>query len=531
MKLTRRGRATAGCGGALVVAAVVLANPWLLAGAAVVGAWLAGCQYSFARQLAAHRETVSVRFQTDRPRPLVEDQTTVSMHVDGLDAAGLPTRVSASLPAAASASEALAVVDRSDASTATESAEDAGAGTQSSSAVLTTVTWPVAGSYRVDPPRVAVSDPLGLFVEAYEADANLDVVVRPRQPDTMHLGSGGERVAAAYGEHTSGQTGPGIEPAELREYQPGDDISQIDWKATARLARPHVVESAAETDRRTVLLLDHRATMGVGRGDVTPIAYLRHAALAIAESATELGDPLGLYAVGDAGVTVSEPPGTTPGQYRSIAASIRALQPTEGPTVSPPGTAAAGSPTAARSDGGLQTSSPSRSRGQPGRHGAGIDPTAAPGTRRDAAAATRASARLADDDSQFASQLRPLLSDATPYLHRVESEPLFAAARTYLGHLQGTVWMVLITDDTRRGELRETVRLARRGNDHVLVILAPRALFQADGLADLDTAYRRYSEFESFRRELASMDRVEALELAPGDRIEAILDQAGGDRS
>jgi len=402
-----------------------------------------------------------------------------------------------------------------------------------------TVGWPVAGAYEFDAPTVAVADPFGLFREAYAADASLTVSVRPRRPETVHLGKGGERVAAAFGEHTAGQTGPGIEPAELREYQPGDDVSRIDWKATARLVTPHVTEAEAETDRRTVLLLDRRATMAIGRDGVTPLAYLRHAALAIVESASDLGDPLGLSVVGDDGVTAAEPPRTMAGQYRSIAATIRELGPTDGPADPPTtrsATTAAGASrtTTPPEHGATATASPA-----PTATGTGADRARASArsdggavtSGTDAAYATRAGARLAGDDSQFARRLQPLLEDATPYLHRVESDPLFSAARTYLGRLQGTVWTVLITDDTRRGELRETVRLARRGNDHVLVILAPRTLFAADGLADLDAAYRQYSEFDEFRRELASMDRVEALELAPGDRVETIIERQGGRQS
>jgi uncharacterized protein (DUF58 family) len=570
MELTRRGGATAGCGGVLLVGALVLDSPVLLGPAVGIGAWLLGTQVWFLRRLARHRDTLTVSLEADRTRPLVTDEIALTMRVRHGEPTGLSTRLSLGLPAAADAVEEPSIAigpdgtergERSDSpetgSATIDANEPAATRSQTSgesiplsvttNAVVTAVSWPVSGTFSIDAPTVAVGDPFGLFTEVYEADASLTVSVRPPGTETIHLGKGGERHAAAFGKHTSGGTGSGIEPADLREYQPGEEVSKIDWKATARHGTPYVTEAEAETDRRTVLLLDHRATMGTGREGVTPITYLRHAALAIVESTSELGDPLGLYAVGDAGVTVSQPPKPTPAQYRTIANSIRELEPTEAPaSPSPQRTTDSDSsktgPTRSavnrpgvnsQADGQLGTAMSGEQLGTASYGGQLRTATQAAGAisaASNTAFATRACGRLSGDDSTFASQLRPLLGDGSPYLHRVESEPLFAAARTYLGRLQGTLWTVLITDDTRRGELRETVRLARRGNDHVLVILAPRALFAADGLADLDAAYREYSAFETFRRELASMDRVEALELAPGDRIETILG-ASGDRS
>ena len=100
---------------------------------------------------------------------------------------------------------------------------------------------------------------------------------------------------------------------------------------------------------------------------------------------------------------------------------------------------------------------------------------------------------------------------------------MFATARTRLRRLRGTSWTVLLTDDTHRTETRETAKLARRGSGRCLVFLTPTVLFEPGGLADLESAYARYREFEEFRRGLDSLDRVRAFEVAPGDRIGALL--------
>jgi hypothetical protein len=48
-------------------------------------------------------------------------------------------------------------------------------------------------------------------------------------------------------------------------------------------------------------------------------------------------------------------------------------------------------------------------------------------------------------------------------------------------------------------------------------------LFEAGELADLETAYGRYREFEAFRTELERLGPVVAYEVGPGDRLSTLL--------
>jgi uncharacterized protein (DUF58 family) len=64
-------------------------------------------------------------------------------------------------------------------------------------------------------------------------------------------------IATRYGgNEPSRLRGAGIEFAEIREYQPGDDVRQIDWKITARTGVTHVRESYSERGLDVWLLLD-----------------------------------------------------------------------------------------------------------------------------------------------------------------------------------------------------------------------------------------------------------------------------------
>jgi uncharacterized protein (DUF58 family) len=58
------------------------------------------------------------------------------------------------------------------------------------------------------------------------------------------------------GQYESAFKGQGIEFAEVREYQPGDDIRIIDWNVSARFGRPFVKVFHEERELTVILLLD-----------------------------------------------------------------------------------------------------------------------------------------------------------------------------------------------------------------------------------------------------------------------------------
>lgn len=76
----------------------------------------------------------------------------------------------------------------------------------------------------------------------------------PRQPVTSLLA----------GRHGSRLRGRGLNFEEIRAYQPGDDIRQIDWKATMRLRKTQSRVYTEERERSVLLLVDQRLTMFFG---------------------------------------------------------------------------------------------------------------------------------------------------------------------------------------------------------------------------------------------------------------------------
>lgn len=487
MRVTRRYWTIAGFGGALALSAVVLARPLLLAGAAALGAWLLARQYVFVRALTRTLDELTIDHEVARARTPADEPVTVSLAPSLARPSPLELRIEARPPPVATGSSAADRLARLP------------AGEREARTTLQ-VAWPVAGSFRFDRPTITAVDPRGLFVEGLARGPTPSIAVEPRGPRDVHVGMGGEQVTAAYGEHETDRQGSGLDPAELREYVPGDTARRIDWKTTARRGQPHVREYEIEADYTTSLIVDRRRRMSTGSAGETKLDYVRHVALAFCNSAREFNDPLGLYVVGDEGVLDRRAPDIGASQYAAVADRLRALEP------------AAGRP------GGFDA----RSKSVPRTPGSG---SGTPGP----AVARRRTALLRPEESAFGATLRPFFARSDAYIERIEGDVLFETARTSLAGAAGAVRTVVFTDDSHRSATRETVKLARRGEGRVLVFLTPSVLFEDGDLTDLESAYERYVDFEGFRRELARLERVSAFEIAPGDRLNAVL-AAGRDR-
>lgn len=66
------------------------------------------------------------------------------------------------------------------------------------------------------------------------------------------------------GRHTSRMRGRGLNFEEIRDYLPGDDIRNLDWKVTLRLGKPHVRTYTEERDRPALFVIDQRMPMFFG---------------------------------------------------------------------------------------------------------------------------------------------------------------------------------------------------------------------------------------------------------------------------
>ena len=109
----------------------------------------------------------------------------------------------------------------------------------------------------------------------------------------LDLGPASRVETPLAGPYLSSFRGRGLDFDEVRAYQPGDDVRQIDWRVTARTGRVHSKLFHEEHDRPLWLLFDSGPSMRFGtRCAFKSVAAARAAAL-LAWSAQLGGDRVG----------------------------------------------------------------------------------------------------------------------------------------------------------------------------------------------------------------------------------------------
>lgn len=99
--------------------------------------------------------------------------------------------------------------------------------------------------------------------------------------------------ASGAGERPAPRLGRGMEFAEVRPYQPGDDVRSLDWRHTARRGRPYTKLFHEEGEWTVQLLVDQGASMQFGTRVAFKAVQAARAAALLAWAAGAAGDRLG----------------------------------------------------------------------------------------------------------------------------------------------------------------------------------------------------------------------------------------------
>jgi uncharacterized protein (DUF58 family) len=99
--------------------------------------------------------------------------------------------------------------------------------------------------------------------------------------------------AGIVGSYHANFKGRGMEFAEVREYQQGDDVRDIDWNVTARTGTPHVKRFVEERDLTLLLLVDVSGSQGFGSRFLLKRDYAAELAAVLAFSAVANHDRVG----------------------------------------------------------------------------------------------------------------------------------------------------------------------------------------------------------------------------------------------
>lgn len=138
--------------------------------------------------------------------------------------------------------------------------------------------------------------------------ADLDELVRlqfeaqgfsflPRQP--LH--------SVLHGRHASRLRGRGLNFEELRGYLPGDDIRNVDWRATARAGEPQVRVYTEERDRPVWLLVNQRQGMFFGSSERMKSVTAAEATALAAWRVLGAGDRVGAMVFDDSEIVTIRP--------------------------------------------------------------------------------------------------------------------------------------------------------------------------------------------------------------------------------
>ena len=109
------------------------------------------------------------------------------------------------------------------------------------------------------------------------------------------------------GSYQSVFRGQGIAFAEVRAYEPGDDVRAIDWNVTARTGVPHVKLFTEERELTVMLLVDMSASLDLGSREHDKRHLVARLAATFAFSAVQNNDRVGLIGFTDR-VEVFVPP-------------------------------------------------------------------------------------------------------------------------------------------------------------------------------------------------------------------------------
>jgi len=157
----------------------------------------------------------------------------------------------------------------------------------------------------------------------------LDAAAIVRRARRLRFRVRADAVSQLAGAYHGARPGIGLTFAELRAYEPGDDVRHLDWNVTARQGKPFVRRFVEERALCLWLVVDVSASMRFGPERKTKADRAAQAAALLATAAVQNGDRAGLILVSDR-IEVELAPA---GGVRHLSQLVRALVAT--PTTSP----------------------------------------------------------------------------------------------------------------------------------------------------------------------------------------------------
>ncbi|MBT1702349.1 DUF58 domain-containing protein [Chryseosolibacter indicus] len=141
-------------------------------------------------------------------------------------------------------------------------------------------------------------------------DARLKDILKPEVVNTVN---GLELIARIIvegfmsGGNKSQSIGIGQEFSQYRNYEPGDDLRQLDWKMYARSERYFIKQAEIETNITVKFFIDASKSMAHEEDGISKLHFTKVITAGLAYLARKQGDTFGLYTVNDNVTLTTEP--------------------------------------------------------------------------------------------------------------------------------------------------------------------------------------------------------------------------------
>lgn len=133
------------------------------------------------------------------------------------------------------------------------------------------------------------------------------------KPEVLNTVNGLELVARIVvegfmsGSNKSQAIGYGQEFSQYRNYEPGDDLRQLDWKMYARSERYFIKQAEIETNITVKFIIDASNSMSYSEQQISKLMYAKMVSAALAYLARKQGDTFGLYTVNNKILSIVRP--------------------------------------------------------------------------------------------------------------------------------------------------------------------------------------------------------------------------------
>ncbi len=154
-------------------------------------------------------------------------------------------------------------------------------------------------NYTLGPVKVQYLDPIGLFSKNWNFREFMNVVALPPIEDLSRTKLRPRHTKGWLGNIKSSQMGIGSEFFSIREYLQGDEMRDINWKATARYLDPKTNSFEAEKSGDVIIVVDAFYDSNVGVFEDNMLKHSVRAATSLASDIISDRNRVGLLVIGD----------------------------------------------------------------------------------------------------------------------------------------------------------------------------------------------------------------------------------------